>query len=96
VGDIVFVYARALAATPSGESLTGGGGTWTEIGTQVSVGGGSDWLYVYRCTSVSSPSDSAVTFAVTQDWADTAWSAIRPVDLTYVGIAGQGNTRGAE
>ena len=89
VGDICFVHASNFNGTTP--ALASTGATWVNLGNQ-DKGGGNGYICTFRCTAAGS--SSVLTFSAGANFIDPCWAVYRPVDLTYVGIMGQGGTAG--
>jgi len=90
VGDIMFWMLRTYAAAPT-YTLTGTDVTWTEIDSLVF---NTDSVIVAFRVTAGGGTAGVQTFddSAADQWRDPSWMAIRPVDLTFDGVAGKNST----
>ena len=84
VGDVACVTGGVSAGT--GAALSGGGMTW-ELEVLVHDVDSDSFLAVFRAAS-GTPSEGVLTFTSSDNWIDTTYAVVRPVDLEYTGVAG--------
>lgn len=92
VGDIIF-WGLKDYDTSADPVMTGNTGTWTRLLNRQAGGGGEDTLAIFRCTGAGSSAAQTVSEGgAAGGWLDFMWCVVRPVDLTYVGVAGSNDT----
>ena len=90
LGDLAFFGARNSLGTDA--ACSGAGMTWTLL--ELESNSQPAFVAVFRATA-GTPESGALTITSSDNFIDTTYAAVRPVDLTYDSVAGSGNTAGS-
>jgi hypothetical protein len=93
IGDVAFFAGRVSVGTSA--ACPGGGMTWTLVQLQAAAGAQSVFVAAFRATA-GTPSSGVLTFTSSDNWVDTTYAVVRPVDLVYTGVAGANDSGGED
>lgn len=86
VGDIVFWEAQSSVGTDA--ALSGGGLTWSLVHLEAP---GTEFVAVFKAVS-GTPSSGTLTFSSSDNFRDSGWAVVRPVDLDTPTVVGNNNS----
>jgi len=91
IGDVAFFTLTNFEDSEADVALTGGGMVWAKLIFEQNV---TTWgVLAFRAAS-GTPSESVLTITAGDSWIDTMYAIVRPVDLTYTGVAGSDDSAG--